>query len=170
MLRVRGSQSRVLSHTHLPFISQLQRLVTLRTDWGHLCRGSRSVTTLGSFVTISAIQLCKVVCPFQEKKRNTLTIERKPERRLEQYSTVQYPSRVHDRPSSQSSLAFAALYLSPFLHSTTVSIPRRSPPLNSRPCSTDGTCCHTPPLIPVREPLAPSSHSSLMRSLSCPFF
>jgi len=33
MLRVRGSQSRVLSHTHLPFISHLQHLVTLRTDW-----------------------------------------------------------------------------------------------------------------------------------------
>ena len=31
---------------------QTSRLVTLETDWGHLRRGSRSVTTLDSFVTV----------------------------------------------------------------------------------------------------------------------
>ena len=68
VLRVRGSKSRVLSHSPLSFYITTWRLITLRTDWGQLHRRFPGRDTRGSFVTIRGFFNRRRVLPFWEQR------------------------------------------------------------------------------------------------------
>ena len=59
VLRVRGSKSRVLSHSPISFYITTWRLVTLRTDWGQLRWRFPGCDMRGSFVMIRGFFNCR---------------------------------------------------------------------------------------------------------------
>ena len=67
VLCVRGSKSRVLSHSPISFYITTSRLVTLRTDWGQLRWRFPGCDTRGSFIMICGFFNRRHALPFWEQ-------------------------------------------------------------------------------------------------------